>query len=475
MHTSKDSFTIVGTKRKNTNNLSSTDIKTSQQFIIRFSQQEMFTEDYHSLKSSKPVAKTSKLKALTPFIDSDDIIRVGGRLRNSFYTYDIKHPIVLCSKHHLTKLLFQSKHKELFHAGPQLILPKIRQQFWPLGGRNLSKAVVHACVRCARFNAKSTQPIVGNLPVERTYLEYPFLSTGVDYTGPVLIADRKGRGCRLQKAYICVFVCLSIKAIHLELVTDITKEAFLAAFNRFISRRGKPQNIYSDNGTTLIVGAHNELSKFLNSNNPYIQSFLADLNINFNFIPPYKPHFGGIWEAAVKSVKTLLRRVLTLTHLNYEELSTCLYQIEAILNSRPLTPVSTEPSDLTYLSPAHFLIGRPLTSVPYPPLQDANLNYIQRYQRIEKLRQHFWSRFSQEYIYQLQHKTKWHTSHGELKVGDMVLVRDSTAPPLLWLLGRIMKLSKGTDSAARVAEVKTKKGLILRSFNNLCPLPVYSF
>ncbi|XP_045449608.1 uncharacterized protein LOC123658209 [Melitaea cinxia] len=262
-----------------------------------------------------------------------------------------------------------------------------------------------------------------------------------------------------------------VKAVHLELVTDLSKDAFLAAFNRFISRRGKPQNIYSDNGTTF-VGACNDLKRFLKFNNPYIQSNLAELNINFNFIPPYSPHFGGIWEAAVKSVKTLLYRILNLTHLVYEELSTCLYQIEAILNSRPLTPLSTDPLDLTFLTPAHFLIGRPLMSVPYPPLQDVNINRLQRFQRIEKLRQHFWSRYTHEYIHQLQQKQKWHASSGKLEIGDIVLIRDASAPPLLWSMGKVIKLMKGSDGVCRVAEVQTKRGPIIRSFNNLCPLPV---
>ncbi|CAH2086997.1 unnamed protein product [Euphydryas editha] len=130
----------------------------------------------------------------------------------------------------------------------------------PKGGRNLAKSIVHACIRCTRHNAKSPQPIMANLPAERKYLEFPVLNTGVDYAGPILIADRKERGCKLQKSYICVFICFAVKAVHLELVTDLSKEAFLAAFNRFISRRGKPQNIYSDNGTTF-VGACNDLKR----------------------------------------------------------------------------------------------------------------------------------------------------------------------------------------------------------------------
>lgn len=311
---------------------------------------------------------------------------------------------------------------------------------------------------------------MGDLPSERTDLEYPFLNVGVDYCGPVLILDRKGRGSRLTKSYICVFICLAIKAVHLELVTDLTKDAFIATLNRFIARRGRPQTIWSDNGTAFI-GAYNHLSQFFNSNLDGIQSKLFEQGIKFKTIPPYSPHFGGIWEAAVKSVKYHLRRVLSLANLTYEEMSTCLVQVEAILNSRPLTPLSNDPHDLTFLSPSHFLIGRPLMSVPTLSLTGNNINRLDRYQRVEQLRQHFWQRYSHEYITLLQKRTKWQHSSGELKVGTLVLVRDRQQPPLLWLMGRVIKIHHGSDGVGRVVELQTKKGVITRAFNCICPLP----
>ncbi|XP_022831966.1 uncharacterized protein LOC111360305 [Spodoptera litura] len=163
---------------------------------------------------------------------------------------------------------------------------------------------------------------------------------------------------------------------------------------------------------------------------------------------------------------------MSLTHLTYEELSTCLVQIEAILNSRPLTPLSSDPSDLSYLSPSHFLIGRPLTSVPRPLLTDANIQRLQRFDRVEKLRQHFWKRFCNEYVSLLQQKTKWQTAGQDLKTGTMVLVRDANLPPLLWLLGRVVAVKTGSDGHCRVADVRTRKGIITRAYNNICPLPV---
>ncbi|CAK1595311.1 unnamed protein product [Parnassius mnemosyne] len=181
--------------------------------------------------------------------------------------------------------------------------------------------------------------------------------------------------------------------------------------------------------------------------------------IEFKTIPPYSSHFGGLWEAGVKSVKYHLRRILTLAHPTYEEMTTLMVQIEAILNSRPLTPLSTDPSDLSCLTPAHFLIGRLLISVPQPLVIDTKINRLQRYEKIEKLKQHFWQRFSTVYVSLLQQKLKWNYSSGDLQQGSLVLVKDKNRPPLLWLLGRVVKMHPGRDNVNRVADILTKKGV----------------
>ncbi|XP_045781190.1 uncharacterized protein LOC123878141 [Maniola jurtina] len=459
-------------KNKLTQTLSTTELKNSETYILKLVQQQMFKDEYILLKSGKPLPYKNRLSSLAPFIHSDELIRVGGRLKNSHYPFDIKHPILLCGKHHLTQILFQKEHISLMHAGPQLLLSFIRQKYWPLGGRNLARRVVHRCVRCCRFKPKPIQPMMSDLPADRTRLEFPFLHTGIDYAGPIMIASRKGRGAKLEKSYICIFVCFAVKALHLELVTDLTKEAFISAFLKFISRRGKPMSVTSDNSTTFI-GASNEIASFFSKYSDDIKSDLSNRDIEFRRIPQYTPHFGGLWESAVKSVKFHLKRILNLTHLTYEEMTTCLVQIEAILNSRPLTPLSSDPSDLTCLTPAHFLIGRSLLSVPRPMVSDTNIAAMDRYQRIEALKQHFWRRFSAEYVSLLQQRMKWQRgSITSLQLGSLVLVKDRTQPPLLWLLGRVEKVHPGQDGVARVAEIKTKKGVITRAFNNICPLPI---
>lgn len=205
------------------------------------------------------------LASLTPFLDENDIIRVGGRLGNSKFENDKKHPILLPGNHMFTNRLFIDEHNRLLHAGPQLLLASICERFWPLRGRNLAQKIVKACVKCFRANPKPMQHIMGHLPSPRVTHAFPFECTGVDYAGPFQIKDRKGRGCKISKCYLCLFVCFVTKAVHLELVTDLTKEAFIAALRRFVARRGKSSQIYSDNGKSFVSGnnALKELSKFL--------------------------------------------------------------------------------------------------------------------------------------------------------------------------------------------------------------------
>ncbi|XP_048480654.1 uncharacterized protein LOC125489283 [Plutella xylostella] len=269
---------ISNCKLKNTQdrvigNLTQEEIQSSLNIIIKQSQSEMFPEEQALLMAGKVLPFKNRLLSLSPFLDANNIIRIGGRLTNSPYSYDQKHPILLCSKHYFTKLIFRTQHTKLLHVGPLSLLASIRQTYWPLGGRNLARSTASKCVTCFRNKRKSVQPMMGQLPESRTELEYPFLNCSVDYAGPVLIADKKGRGCKLIKSYICIFVCLAVKAVHLELVTDLTKEAYRAALLRFFSRRGKCRSITSDNATTF-VGACNELHKLVTESS--IGTELAD-------------------------------------------------------------------------------------------------------------------------------------------------------------------------------------------------------
>lgn len=462
---------ICKKQKPTTLHLSEHELQNALNLLVKLSQMESFPE-YDMLIKKQCLPKGSPLNKLNVFLDKNKLIRVGGRLQNSSFSYDKKHPFVIQSTHRFSKLLFEFTHKNLMHAGPQLLLATIRDTYWPIGGRNLAKLSYHRCIICSRLTAKPIIPIMGNLPEQRvTPGGHPFECVGVDYAGPILSASRQGRGCRLVKVYILLFICFTTKAVHIELVGDLTSHNYLSALRRFMSRRGKPSYIYSDNGTSF-VGAYNELGKFLKENNSSLSGDIASEGINFSFIPPYAPHFGGLWEAGIKSVKYHLKRVMGNCHLTYEELYTALVQIEALLNSRPLTPLSSDPNDLLPLTPGHFLIGRTLTSLPGPPYKEASLTHLKRYERIEALRQHFWSRWNKEYISELQQRTKWRSSKAALEIDRLVVIKEDNLPPLKWRLGRISSVFPGPDGIIRVADIRTTTGVIRRACSKICPLPL---
>lgn len=251
----------------------------------------------------------------------------------------------------------------------------------------------------------------------------------------------------------------------------------MATFRRFASRRGKPANVFSDNGSNFL-GTKNELCKlyeFLETNSPYISENLANDRIVWHLIPARSPSFGGIWEAGIKSVKYHLKRVLSDTPYTFEDLSTILCQIEAILNSRPLSPLSTDPEDLTALTTAHFLLSRSLTALPDYYLMDVPQNRLDVYQKLQCVIQHFWKRWQKDYVSELQIRTKWKTANkDQVKIGSLVLVKTDNFTNLSWKLGRITSVYPGKDNIVRVVDIKTSSGTIRRSIKNICCLPLDS-
>lgn len=459
---------------KLTAELTAKELANAERILIRIEQQTHFGDEWRALVDKKPVNKSSRLITLTPFIDDNQLIRVGGRLEKSSITYDQKHPVVLPSKGTLTALFVNDTHLATLHGGNALTLTILRQRFWILNGANTVRFVLHKCVKCHRFKANPGQQVMGNLPEARITPSKPFSHSGVDYAGPYSIKMSGGRGCKTYKGYIALFVCMATKAVHLELVGDLTAEAFVAAFKRFIARRGLITDLYSDNGTNFVLA-----NKLINSEaahakrkNDQIVSMVASQNINWHFIPPSAPNFGGLWEAGVKSVKYHVKRTIGEATLSYEEFLTLLTQIEACLNSRPICPVSNDPTDLEVLTPGHFLVGQALKAVPESALLNKNENHLNRWQVLQKMSQHFWDKWQKEYLVRLQQRKKWTTESPNLKVGQLVLIMDDNQAPANWLLGRIIQTHPGSDGMVRVATIKTKNSTLKRPINKVSPLPI---
>ncbi|XP_044019459.1 uncharacterized protein LOC122859841 [Aphidius gifuensis] len=240
---------------------------------------------------------------------------------------------------------------------------------------------------------------------------------------------------------------MTTSAAHLELVTEYTTEAFLATYKRFTSRRGIPAHLYSDCGTNFI-GADRELKILFTQHtkeNQVLENKILENTTRWHFNPPGAPHMGGKWEALIKSTKYHLKRTIGESKMTYEEASTLLTQIEAILNSRPLEPLSDDPDDLQTLTPGHFLTGTSLMAVPEPCLLDLSTSRLSRWQFIQQITQQFWSQWSSQYLQRQQSISKWHHVNNKIQVGSLILISDERAPPCRWPLGRVTKLLPGTD------------------------------
>lgn len=282
------------------------------------------------------------------------------------------------------------------------------------------------------------------------------------------------RNAPFIKCYIALFVCLTIKAYHLELVENLTTEAFIAAFRRFTARRGIPTDLYMDNGT-YFAGAKNELPRLLleetsGCSKEIVQSLRND-GTQFHFIPPHAPHFGGLWEAGVKSTKHHLKRVIGERRLRFEQFTTVITQIEAVLNSRPLCPLTSDPAETQTITPAHFLIGRALTTVPSPCLLALPENRLDVYQLVQKMLQDFWKIWSTEYLHRLQQRPKWTVANANLKLGQIVLIKEDNLPPGKWLLAIVTGTTEGQDGKVRVVNLRTATGHLQRPIHKVCPLP----
>ncbi|XP_062713680.1 uncharacterized protein LOC115258488 [Aedes albopictus] len=450
--------------------------------LIRSVQGTEFPEEIRCLSANPQPRLTSKdrklqssFKSLNPFLDNTGLLRIGGRLAKLSASLDTRAPILLPAKHHLSWLIARSLHLRTLHGGPTLLLATMRQRFWPLRGRDLVRKVVQQCVTCFRCAPKPTEQFMAPLPSVRITPARVFANSGMDYCRPFGIRPLVGRGANV-KMYVAVFVCMVVKAVHLEVVTDLTSVACINAVKRFIARRGRVVNLYCDNSTAF-VGADRELKHLRRQ---YLQQYSTEQwngyclesGITFNFIPPRSPHHGGLWEAGVKSFKHHLRRILGCRSFTLEEFNTTVAQIESMLNSRPLSPLSSHPQDLSSLTPGHFLVGEPLFSIPEPDYTTHPVGRLNRYQEMKRSVQDFWKRWAREYVSELHQRSKWQRVRDEVKVGSLVLLKQEGLPPLEWNLGRVVAVSPGTDGHVRVVEVRTAKGYYTRAVTEVFLLPI---
>eukprot|EP00112_Aurelia_sp_Birch-Aquarium-sp1_P008827 Seg1983.6 transcript_id=Seg1983.6/GoldUCD/mRNA.D3Y31 product="hypothetical protein" protein_id=Seg1983.6/GoldUCD/D3Y31 len=391
--------------------------------LVRHVQQAAFSEEFQALQDETRKLK-GRLKALNPFIDKEGLLRVGGRLKHAPIDYSARHELILPARHHLTTLLIRHEHEQFAHAGSEFTLAEIRHSYWIVKGRSAVRKVIHNCMHCKKERARPAIPIMADLPEFRIAVgEPPFSHVEVDFFGPMQVK----RARSTVKRWGCIFTCLVVRAVHLEVVESLETDAFINSLERFMNRRGHPNLIVSDCGSNF-RGADRELKVCLKElDQEKIKTFASNRRVKWKFNPPSSPHMGAAWERLVRSAKTALKAILKGRLVDDFSLATIFTEAEGIMNSRPLTATSDDINDLEALTPNHFLLGRASPNLPPGIFYETDISNRKRWRQVHMLTEHLWRRFQREYLPTLTKRPKWRNSEARVQCGDLVLLQDQNA------------------------------------------------
>lgn len=414
--------------------------------IINLVQREAFAEEIQSLQHGKELAKSSKLHKLNPFFDEQGILRVGGRLRNADLHHHIKHPAVLPAKGHVTTLLIQHYHNQVQHQGRGITLNELRANgFWILGCSHAVSSFIYKCVKCRKFRRSAEQQQMADLPRDRMEETPPFSYCGMDCFGPFYVKD----GRKESKRYGLLFTCLCSRAVHIELLEEMTTDFFIIALRAFIAIRGNVRQLRCDQGTNF-VGARREFAEALKEMD---QECLKSLGCEFVMNPPSASHMGGAWERQIRTIRSVLTSILDQSsrRLDSASLRTYFYEVMAVINSRPLTAhLLNDPMGPQPLSPNHILTMKSSIILPPPGRFEREDLYLRkRWRKVQFLANEFWSRWRKEYLLNLQQRCKWQRKRRNAEVNDIVIVQDDTVPRTEWKLAKVTKVYPAEDGCVR--------------------------
>ena len=464
-------------------------------------QDRLQVEDFHRSSASRDLDKARLLwvkdsqfqlekdknfpvwkRQLGLFRDESGIWRCSGRMSNSSLTLAAQTPILLDKKHRLATLITMDAHKRVMHNGVPETLAELRSQYWLIRGRQFVRKLIHGCTTCRKFEGDHCQGVASPpLPEFRVRQSRPFQTTGVDFAGPLHVRT-SDHGAETSKVWLCLYTCCATRAVHLDLVRDLTTTTFMRSFKRFSARRGTPSRMISDNAKTF-KSAASVIRKILDSSET--TKFSGKFEVEWNFNLEKAPWWGGIFERMIKSAKHCLKKAIGKNCLSYDELHTLVVEIEAVLNSRPLTYVSSEDVEEP-LTPSHLLVGYRIMTLPDPSIpEDPDYSpeaFTRRMNHLAKTLGRFWKRWKREYLLKLR---EFHRTQGKggisytLEKGEVVTVYDEGHPRGLWRLGRIEELITSSDGKVRGVFVKvmSKKGhpkTLRRPIQHIYPLEVRS-
>lgn len=417
--------------------------------VIKLVQQQAFSKEMQIIERGEALPNSSALYPLDPILDNG-ILRVGGRLKHSSLSQDLKHPVILPKGNHITKLILSHYHTKVRHQGRSQTQMELRMNgFWIIGGSKSVAKFIHKCVQCRKLRRPAEEQRMADLPRERVEVSAPFTYCGMDCFGPFIVK----RARKELKRYGLLFTCLSSRAVHIEMIEDLSTDSFINALRCFISLRGAVRKLQCDHGTNF-VGAKNEFAKSLKEiDTNALEIFLTERQCEFVFNAPSASHAGGVWERQIRTVRNVLNATLALCpgRLDDASLRTLFYEAMAIVNSRPLTVDGiNDPNSLEPLTPNHLIMMKSDVALPPPgKFVKQDVYATKRWRRVQYLIEQFWSRWKKEYLLNIAARQKWHIPRRNLQVNDVVIIKDDMLPRGQWQLGRVVETSEGSDGLVR--------------------------
>ncbi|XP_026139629.1 uncharacterized protein LOC113116023 [Carassius auratus] len=426
--------------------------------ILKSVQNVAYPEELSDIKAGCNLSPKSSILKLHPILDDKGLLRVGGHIAQAGFEKEECNPVIIPGKHHIATLLVRHYHQAVKHQGRHFTEGAIRAAgYWLMSAKRCIGSLLNKCVTCRKLRRPTELQQMADLPAERLQVAPPFTYVGVDVFGPWQVVSRRTRGgCSNSKRWAVIFSCMCTRAVHIEVVETLSSSVFINALRRFFAIRGPAKQIRSDCGTNFI-GAVQELKMKKETSGSDLQKYLQQHACTWIFNPPHASHMGGAWERMVGIARRILdcmlleRKSLYLTH---DVLVTLMAEVSAIINARPLVPVSSDPEVPLILTPA-ILLTQKTCSIP-PPLGEFTDNdlFKAEWKRVQNLAETFWTRWRREYLTTLQSRQKWQDKKPCLKEGDIVLMKDSQAERNQWPMAVIAKTLPSKDGLVRKVELK---------------------
>ncbi|XP_051277216.1 uncharacterized protein LOC127375251 [Dicentrarchus labrax] len=381
-------------------------------------QQERYPSEFSNIQSKSDIPKRNNIAKLRPVVDSCGLLRVGGRITQSGLEINRTNPLIVPAQHHLTTLLVRHHHEQVKHQGRHFTEGAIRDAgLWLVGGKRCIRGTLSRCVTCRRLRGKQEHQLMADLPADRLQAAPPFTYVGLDVFGPWEVISRRTRGGQAN------------------------------------SKRGPAAQIRSDRGTNF-TGASKELNL---EDDADMQRYLQDQQCTWIFNPPHASHMGGAWERLIGVARRILdsmflqQRFSSLTH---EVLVTLMAEVCAVMNARPLLPVSTDPENPLILTPSMLLTQK--TGAPSSPPPDFGKAEIIRHQwkLVQYLAETFWHKWQREYLSTLQSRAKWQEKRPNLQEGDIILMKDNAVPRNHWPMAVVIKTYPSRDNVVRTVDIR---------------------